>query len=506
MSPYKILLGLVLVASAGLLAGVAYDTVNRPELTFEPVREPSALDDTGPIWSAAAEAASVACNDATTLPRRWMVFGWDGVDWQFVLPLLRQGRLPHLESLLRNGAYGSLASIVPTLSPAIWTTVATGRTPGDHQILHFYNQRPILERWWQRLTNLGALERQLYTNADRRNRAVWNLLSEYDRSVMLVGYHNTFPVEPVNGLMVSNYLMQDSVARAMEMDSGGSGDSSTLAAGLVHPPDKLDEVLDLQRKVNGRIPHVIDEFVGLSETERNDFLRASRRLNPDTDQKPYFLVHAWVFDTIVAEIADEFLGRSQPDLAMVHFQAADWASHRFLYYRAPELYEDMDWSEETRSRLDADSERYRDTVDAFYVYLDRWLGKLLEHRADDTGVLLLSDHGFAADTDPDIPGGHDHAPPGIVVLHGPGIRPGKIDGATVYDVLPTLMASMDLPLAEDLPGAPLVQAFCDGAYDPTTQETVDSYGSGTPYVPTVSKPDELDQELLQQLRSLGYID
>ena len=514
-----LLIAVVLLGIPGFLGAVAYyDAARQPELTFEPVREPSALDESGPSWQASRDEISEdetgdetqpVCTDASELPSRWLVVGWDGADWQFLLPLLEQGRLPHLESLLRSGSYGTLASIVPTLSPAIWTTVATGRTPGEHEILHFYNQRPILERWWQRLTNFGELDRQLYTNADRRKRAVWNLMAEHDRSVLVVGFHNTFPVEPVEGVMVSNYLMQDSVAQSMEMDSGGDsgGDGgSGLAAGLVHPQDQLRQVLDLQREVNARIPDVVDRFASIPDDERNDFLRASLRLVPDSDQKPYFLVHAWVFDTIVAEVAEHFLARSEPDLAMVHFQAADWASHRFLYYRAPELYEGMDWDATTRERLDTDMDRYRGTVDAFYEYLDRRLGRLLEHRGDDLGVLILSDHGFAADADPDIPGGHDHAPPGMIVLDGPGIRPGQIDGASVYDVLPTLMASMGLPLADNLVGTPLVQAFCDGVYDPSEQPTVASFGQGTPYVPEISKPDDLDRELMQQLRSLGYID
>lgn len=511
------LLALIAVSVPAFLGAVAYyDAANRPDMTFEPVREPSALDRQGPTWRADASHAEGAadpgtasgCDAAPELPERWMVVGWDGADWQFLLPLLAQGRMPHLESLLQTGSYGTLASIVPTLSPAIWTTVATGRTPEEHHILHFYNQRPILERWWQRVTHFGELDRQLYNNADRRKRAVWNLLTENDRSVLTVGYHNTFPVEPVDGIMVSNYLVQDSVAQAMEMTADGG--ESDLASGLVHPPDQLRAVLDIQREVNALVPEMIDDFAAIPDAERNDFLRASRRLDPDADQKPYFLVHAWVFDTIVAEVADEYLGRlhgdDAPDLAMVHFQAADWASHRFLYYRSPELYKDMDWSAETRARLDAEAQKYGGTVDAFYEYLDAWLGKLLEHRDPGTGVLLLSDHGFGADADPEIPGGHDHAPPGILVLDGPGIRPGRIDGASVYDILPTLMAAMDLPLAADLPGSPLVQAFCDGSYDPDAQATVASYGQGTPYVPKIAKPDDLDQELLQQLRSLGYID
>ena len=113
-----------LLAVPGFFGAVAYyDASRQPELTFEPVREPSALDERGASWTTPAPGeegeTQPTCDGTSELPRRWLVVGWDGADWQFLLPLLEQGRLPHLESLLLSGSYGTLASIVPTLSPAI---------------------------------------------------------------------------------------------------------------------------------------------------------------------------------------------------------------------------------------------------------------------------------------------------------------------------------------------------------------------------------------------------
>ncbi len=528
------LFSIALLALAGFAvfigAAMLYDRLSRPHMDFEPNDQPSALDDADIQWPerilesspeletdpqgtvstegtvSSADLVIASCGSLSDdrLPERWMVIGWDGADWQLILPLLQEGKLPNLERLMRGGSYGTLASIVPTISPAIWTTVATGTTPGEHGILHFYNQQPLLARWWNRLRHLGELERRLYTNADRQRHAIWNLATEHDRDVLVVGYHNTFPVEQVKGLMVSNYLVQDSVAQTMHMEAGD--EENDLASSLVYPLEHLGRVLDIQKETNSRIPEIVQRFADIPDEELTEFLRDSRRIDPERDQKPYFLVHAWLFDQIVAEVADAFLGETSPDLAMVHFQGVDWAAHRFLYYHSPELYADMDWSEETRARLDAEKARYQDTVSAFYVYLDEWLGRLLTHRDDRTGVLLMSDHGFAAEADPDINGGHDHAPPGMIVLNGPGIRRDhKLTGADIYDVLPTLVTGLGLPLAKDLKGDPLVDAFCPDALAAASTETVDTYSSGERFIPEISRPADLDRELLQQMKSLGYI-
>jgi predicted AlkP superfamily phosphohydrolase/phosphomutase len=505
MRPLRILLILVLLLAVGLGGVLAYDRLTAPAPpTWEPVHLPTALDDWRPPWPEAAAAATAADDGCGVhFPDRWIMIGWDAADWRWILPLLEAGELPHFEALMRSGSYGELASFQPSLSPAIWTTVATGVSPARHGIVSFYNQKPRLERWLERLTHFGELDRDLYSNADRRVRSVWNILSEHDRSVLVVGYHNTFPAEEVDGMMVSNYLFQDSTAELMQMRAG----DEAFALSLVSPARHLPEVLEIQEEVDRSVVEALPRFAHFEdERDLRDFIHRARELDPDGDQRPYFLQRAWAFDTVVAEIADRYLPEIEPELAMVHFQSLDWAAHHFLYFHRPELFAEMEWSPEVRRQLEAQLPRYRDTVAAFYRYMDGWLGRLLEHRGDATGVLLLSDHGVGAGPDPDVPGNHDHAPPGIVVLAGPGIRAGhRIEGATVYDVLPTLLATLGLPVAEDLEGEVLTEALCPAALAANEPATVASYETGERYVPEVARPPELQKDLVDQLESLGYL-
>lgn len=550
------ILAVLSVLVVGLLGALTlYDAILAPTPDYSPVLRPSVLDDWSPPWAAAtpdpaepdtgtdddAEPDTAAGDDTdpktgtdgeaepdtgtdgdagpdaatdgdaavdpvqacNTLPSKWIVIGWDGADWDEVLPLLDAGRLPHLEALMRGGSYGTLASMIPTLSPAVWTTIATGRTPGRHGILHFYNQKPRLERWLERALNWGKLDRQLYSNADRRSRAVWNELSDRGRPVMLVGYHNTFPVEPVEGMMVSNYLVQDSIAQAMNF--GSASTSAALATSLVYPQASLEEVLEIQREVDRRILDDVQRFADLDDDEVTDFVRRSRTLVDDADQKPYFLAKALTFDTLIAEVADAFYDEVKPDLAMIHFQSIDWAAHRFYYYHDPSLFESMPWTDAQRAALDAELDKYGDTLSAFYVYMDEWLGRFMARRDPETAILLLSDHGFETNDDPDLPGEHKTAPPGIVVMNGPGIRADqKLESDySIYDILPTLMAGLSLPVAEDLQGTVMREAFCDAAL--TDVETVASYGDGKPYIPEIHRPEGVDAEVLKQLESLGYL-
>lgn len=488
---------LAFAALAALVAGVALsDRLTHSPVDHSPIHQPSALD------RAPASAAVGEC--APTLPRRLLVIGWDSADWNLLLPLIEEGRMPNLAGLMAEGSAGTLATFLPSVSPALWTTVATGVDPQRHGIHGFYARKPRLARWWDRLTHLGKVERRLFSSTDRRARAIWNLLSEEERPVLVVGYHNTFPVEAVAGVMVSNYLTQDSIGRMMEVDVAADPE---LARNLVDPPELLDLVLGIQREVDETLAQAARRFSQVAEEDVDELVAAGRSLPRAGDQRPWFLLHAYAFDEMNARVAETLYPRVEPDLALVHFQAADWAAHQFLVFDRPGEYSEMDWSASDRQRLEQLEPLYRNTVREVYAYLDEWLGRLLALRSPDTAVVVLSDHGAGIGDDPDTPGDHDHGPPGMIVLAGPGIRPGAhVEGASLYDVMPTIAALLGLPLAGDLPGEVLDQALCPGAWSAEDHPKVATYTPEPEFRPPAVRPEALQQDLLDQLEALGYLD
>jgi hypothetical protein len=60
--------------------------------------------------------------------------GMDGLEWSVLRPLLQAGKCPNLASLMKRGSFGRLGTLSLTLSPVVWTTIATGKTPDRHRI------------------------------------------------------------------------------------------------------------------------------------------------------------------------------------------------------------------------------------------------------------------------------------------------------------------------------------------------------------------------------------
>ena len=100
-------------------------------------------------------------------PRRHhpiLLIGLDGVEWAVVLEMLHQDRLPTIAALMQRGAYGRMSTTKPTLSPVIWTSIATGMTAGKHGIRHFIHKQE---------EEIDGIKR-LYTSMDRKTKAFWN--------------------------------------------------------------------------------------------------------------------------------------------------------------------------------------------------------------------------------------------------------------------------------------------------------------------------------------------
>lgn len=436
-------------------------------------------------------------------PTRVLLIGLDGFEWEIALPMVREGKLPNLAALMHRGVFGRLKTLQPTLSPIIWTSIATGVLPQTHGIYGFVRQ----ERDEQG-------KQRLLTSQDRRAKAFWNILSDHGRRVITVGWWMTFPVEPVNGVMVAQ--VNTSAMR------GGKGGRGTWKGGLVEglqgqvfPPEREAEVLQTAARVEKRLPELLREIFG------------SVKPLPDEGTRQLWENSLWAFraDAIYREIGKRLLQNgSDFDLFAIYFGGADVLGHRFWRFTRPELYRDEPSEREARElgRL----------IPAYYGYLDGVIGELVEAAPDQSTVIVLSDHGMEPiytgrrfsggdGTYPINSGGHLGSPPAFFVAAGPGIGRASLEEApvevspgslpvlgSVLDVLPTLLALIAVPVGRDMVGEVMT-----GVVDPVflADHPVRFVESHTTHSWLQSREASEAEtagsvERLEQLRALGYIE
>ena len=86
------------------------------------------------LLAAAAALALFARSRSQRATRRVLVIGLDGADWQLLDAYRAAGAMPELDRLAREGRSGVLRSLVPPLSPLVWTTIATGVSPLQQRV------------------------------------------------------------------------------------------------------------------------------------------------------------------------------------------------------------------------------------------------------------------------------------------------------------------------------------------------------------------------------------
>ena len=81
--------------------------------------------------------------ECKALADKILILGIDGMDPRFTKYMLDKGEMPNLKKLVDNGAQREdlvLQGMMPTITPPMWTTLATGAYPGTHGITCFWRQ------------------------------------------------------------------------------------------------------------------------------------------------------------------------------------------------------------------------------------------------------------------------------------------------------------------------------------------------------------------------------
>ena len=174
----------------------------------------------GHLGGAAAENAE----GVSAAPLRKIVFiGVDAGDWRIIGPLMEKGKLPNFKRIVDKGATGPLQSMDPMISPLLWTTMATGKLPEEHGVLSTTAYDP-------------STGRQIpITRMYRKVDAFWNMMSDYGRSVDIVGWLATYPAEEIHGTMVTDRVGHIAYAAVL-----GQGDAAL--SGAVSPARRADEI------------------------------------------------------------------------------------------------------------------------------------------------------------------------------------------------------------------------------------------------------------------------
>jgi len=265
------------------------------------------------------------------MSNKLLVIGLDGASFNVLDPLIEKGHLPAISKLITGGARSDLETTFPPITAVAWSSFMTGKNPGKHGIFEFVRR------------DHGS-NRELAVNARfRKGRAIWDLLSDAGKQVIVHNFPCTYPPHEINGLMIADF-----------MTPRGKRDFAYPTSLLAELEEKFGSYrLHLtQTYANGNVDAVLDELF---------------------DELEY-----------KAKVTEYLMTRYDWDAFFQYFWGTDRIQH--------ELWHIID---EQHPRHDAqEAKAYRDRVYGYFKRVDEIVGKLISLAGADPLVLIASDHGF----------------------------------------------------------------------------------------------------------------
>jgi predicted AlkP superfamily phosphohydrolase/phosphomutase len=366
---------------------------------------------------------------------RVILLGVNGMEWDFVRPLLLRGEMPNLARVIEQGAHGKLKTVNAPNCPRVYTTIATSTTPEENGITGFIVGGQTAN------TNMLKTE------------PVWSILSKNGITVGMANVPATFPVMPVNGYMVSGMLTrgkdcEDGVLCAPKLSEVQGGDA-------VYPRAMVQE---LEANVG-------DFRIDCSRMPSAEDLRG----------KEAQVIKSWLEG--VQNIREqqmrlfEYLLTNHPtDFTMMVQSCEDRVGH-WLYPIQPH-------------NVGYDPKVATVDVQAFpnqYRAFDKVLGLVLKHVDENTYLFIVSDHGIKPlrefeQKDPHAHMDHEKTTPviakhdfedgddvpGSIIAMGPGIKKGlRLMGFSVstYDIAPTLLHIYGIEQPRQMRGRVITELF-----------------------------------------------
>jgi predicted AlkP superfamily phosphohydrolase/phosphomutase len=266
-----------------------------------------------------------------------IVLGLDGATYTLLQPWMEAGHLPHLRKIVDTGVSGMLESSIPPVTSPAWPCFMTGKNPGKHGVAWFRGKRS------------NSYEEIPLDSTSIDSKTLWEILSEGGRKVAVLNVPVTYPIRPVNGVMISGFLMPP-----------GKRD-------FVYPPELLDE---------------LEERFGHYQTDLKTPLLTLVNQTPAAIEK--VLQEARELLDYKCSVAEYIMEKDEFDFFMLHIIETDRIQHWFwnlLDSTHPHYQREI-------------AERCHGMILEYYRALDSRIGTIAAKAGPEATIIIMSDHGF----------------------------------------------------------------------------------------------------------------
>lgn len=504
---------------------------------------------------------SCARAQAATLANPVILIGVDGMEWSVIDDLAAKGQMPNITKLRARAATAKLATDYGAASPVVWTTVATGMNKEVHGITNFevgtdtgnapvsstlrkvaaiWNMASVSKKrvlslgWWgswpaESVNGRVVTDRSVKAIEKRVHPADWEPTFVAE---LKAASRTEYPHDEEAGAedrMVQHFLV------------AGLADKYDLTTAYLHgtdlvshkywkyyrpegfgtiDPEKQAKYGDMVAEKYRAVDTLVGQVVAGMPANTNLFIVSDHGFGPLPEE--FVKVPLEMDDLLVR------LGLLAKTDGKVDFSK----SKVYSYGSAPfQMQKNIRFSMAGRDAggtvTEATAAATRAEVTKILAEVTYEGGKPVFKVRDANPPEVKKGADFIVEVGTDAPsqtlqfrgeaitgvvktivehsGGHGWLPPGIFIASGPDIDPtADLTGIRIHDITPTLLYGMGLPIAKDFAGKSWQSLYTAAYQSAHPTKLIDSWGKAGPGTATKSKAT--DDAMLEQLRSLGYIE
>jgi len=127
--------------------------------------------------------------------KRIIIIGLDGVPYRLIENFSNNGIMPETKRIIEKGVFREMESSIPEISSVAWSSIITGKNPGEHGIFG-YTDIPI-GTYRLSFPNFNNLKKAPFWQKDTKEKSI------------ILNIPSTFPVKPLNGIHISGFVSLD---------------------------------------------------------------------------------------------------------------------------------------------------------------------------------------------------------------------------------------------------------------------------------------------------------
>jgi hypothetical protein len=430
-------------------------------------------------WSTRARPIDTPRLNIVSSGARVRVIAIDGFDLAIFTDLSQHGRMPALTSAF-DGAVVRIddeRERDAVEDPArVWTTVATGQPVDVHGVRGLETRRlagvsgsmPAAEssslgRAIRGAADLVRLTRPaIASGVERQAKTFWEVAADAGLRTAVVNWWATWPARGDRGVVLTDRA-------TLRLEHGGALDAEIAPASLYE-------------ELRQRWPDLKNDAIAATalaaETPINDAARrALVRRSAELDSMQLALASA--------------VSTPTTDLVAVYLPGLDIVQHALLDSTAAPL-ESPPPTPRSSVLAASDLAGRLVALREYYTILDRMLAPALVPASNEIVIVVTQ------------PGRVSGATGARMALRGANVRRGANVADNAQSIAPTILHVLGVPISRELPRPVKLEVFDDAFARRYPLRFVQTYGR--PRQPdAVSEGTPLDQEMIDRLRSLGYV-